>query len=1213
MKICKKLSIILTILIVSFAFAHPCFSSDASSSAPRGTGSCGRDKSNTGGDGNDSCGSPTWSVNMVNLNLYVLDVPLWYNPPVGPSINIALSYNTQVTATGTEPFGNKWQFSYGSSLTIETGNNVLIVMPDGKKDLFTDNGSGGYDKPYGIYNTLTKIGTDHFELTLPNDTVYVYQIPSGTSASHPYLTQIRDAHGQSVIISYNSSTQPATITDALGRTTTLSYTADKVTSVTDPFGRTALFEYDGNQNLTKITDMGGYWTSLTYDGNSYLTQMEDGKGVTQFYIEPSDAGSTIQYPAPGGAMQQNYRITVTDPMDNKQEFYYSGLLGYGWHVSPNDYVEYVDSVQNNGSANVPKTKYHYENTDKGIREEIKTITTTEGDITAYTYDTATGKRISVADASGNTVEYAYNDMGLVTYIKDAKEVETDLTYDTNNVDLLEIRTYKGAQTYSNATLVYNTTHDVTSITDVLSTRTTGIDYNSYGQITNVTDALTIVASNTYNANHQLTQVLRDSKVVQTNTYDALDRVRTTTDATGMMLTYDYNNLNHITKVTYPDGKYVTKTYSSCCPRVVDAITDRNGKTINFTYDALKRLTNVFDKGQTQFDYDFSGNLVQLIDANQNATTYEYDNNNRLIKKINANGKFESYEYNTSSLLSLRTDARNIQTSYYYDENKNLTNVSYSDMTPQILINYDDFNRITDIQDGTGITNFTYHPDSLLATIDGPLSNDNITYTYDDLGRRIGMAADLGQAHTYAYDNLNRLTSVQTGAGDFTYAYKSNVSPMIDTLTRPNLSSTTYTYDAVLNRLTSISNKNSSAQIINQYDYTYDKDRIASETITDGEPITTFQEGLIQYDHNNVNQLVKTIAPEKLFNHDDAGNMTQGYTPEGYMFTATYDAENRLKTIEYIDNTAINHKIEYIYAYNSFVAQIKKYENTTLVSDTSVIRDGLLALQERDAANTVNREYTWGINRGGGIGGLLNLKQNAQNYSYLYDGKGNITAVTDTAQALSAAYRYDAFGVLMTKAGTLDQPFTFSTKRYDSSTGLNYYGYRFYSPQIGKWMTRDPIGLAGGINLYGFVLNDPVNFIDPTGEFAITGTVLAIWAIAELGMSIYDAYDTVSTLADPCSTSFDKGAVIGGLMLGAVLPGGGYGKLTKSVNKMAKKLGVSDKAIRDAIHKVKKNLPKSGPIKNPDVKVDLNTGEVYPIVKGSKAVGDSIGNIFDHLN
>ena len=57
---------------------------------------------------------------------------------------------------------------------------------------------------------------------------------------------------------------------------------------------------------------------------------------------------------------------------------------------------------------------------------------------------------------------------------------------------------------------------------------------------------------------------------------------------------------------------------------------------------------------------------------------------------------------------------------------------------------------------------------------------------------------------------------------------------------------------------------------------------------------------------------------------------------------------------------------------------------------------------------------------------------------------------------------------------------FSTKQYDEKTGLSYYGYRFYNPALRRWLTRDPIGERGGINLYGFVGNNPVNWIDPFG-------------------------------------------------------------------------------------------------------------------------------------
>jgi RHS repeat-associated protein len=96
-----------------------------------------------------------------------------------------------------------------------------------------------------------------------------------------------------------------------------------------------------------------------------------------------------------------------------------------------------------------------------------------------------------------------------------------------------------------------------------------------------------------------------------------------------------------------------------------------------------------------------------------------------------------------------------------------------------------------------------------------------------------------------------------------------------------------------------------------------------------------------------------------------------------------------------------------------------------------------------------------------------LSQSGLAYNYLYDGKENVAALIDNSQNVVASYRYDTFGRLMVKSGTLTQPFQFSTKRYFPNLGLNDYGYRLYSPAIGRWTTRDPIGEKGGVNLYGF--------------------------------------------------------------------------------------------------------------------------------------------------
>ena len=123
----------------------------------------------------------------------------------------------------------------------------------------------------------------------------------------------------------------------------------------------------------------------------------------------------------------------------------------------------------------------------------------------------------------------------------------------------------------------------------------------------------------------------------------------------------------------------------------------------------------------------------------------------------------------------------------------------------------------------------------------------------------------------------------------------------------------------------------------------------------------------------------------------------------------------------------------------------------------MVRDRGLALQDRDTTtNTVLREYVRGPGMGGGIGGLLSMRQNGEDYFYLYDGKGNVTTVLDSSQTVVALYRYDAFGRLINKTALIDQPYRFSTKRYDAGTGLSCYGYRFYSPAVARWLTRDSL-------------------------------------------------------------------------------------------------------------------------------------------------------------
>jgi RHS repeat-associated protein len=164
------------------------------------------------------------------------------------------------------------------------------------------------------------------------------------------------------------------------------------------------------------------------------------------------------------------------------------------------------------------------------------------------------------------------------------------------------------------------------------------------------------------------------------------------------------------------------------------------------------------------------------------------------------------------------------------------------------------------------------------------------------------------------------------------------------------------------------------------------------------------------------------------------------------------------------------------------------------NETWYIYDGWRVIQERDGNNTPTVSYTRGtdlsgsLESAGGIGGLL---ARSSGYSggnwtthnfYFADGNGNITYMLNSSQAMVASYRYDPFGNMISSSGTLANAnvYRFSTKEIHANSGMYYYLFRFYDPNLQRWINRDPILEWGGINLYSALFNSPPMFLDPFG-------------------------------------------------------------------------------------------------------------------------------------
>lgn len=152
------------------------------------------------------------------------------------------------------------------------------------------------------------------------------------------------------------------------------------------------------------------------------------------------------------------------------------------------------------------------------------------------------------------------------------------------------------------------------------------------------------------------------------------------------------------------------------------------------------------------------------------------------------------------------------------------------------------------------------------------------------------------------------------------------------------------------------------------------------------------------------------------------------------------------------------------------------------------------LTTTDKTNAPVRSYTWGLDASGsmqgagGVGGLLMVNAGSGGVHFpAYDLNGNVMGLVNATNGnISAKYEYGPFGEVFCSVGDMAKvnPFGFSTKYTDNETDLLYYGYRYYSPALGRWLSRDPIEERGGLNLYAFVNNDPVNKWDKLGlDFA----------------------------------------------------------------------------------------------------------------------------------
>lgn len=1117
-----------------------------------------------GAGGGLSRGMATYDFHALLASLIVDDTPVGYNPPVGPAIQFMASYHhreaNQPATFSYSNLGPKWTCNWLSYITDSPGSpnaDVKLYVDGGGTLEFSgfSAGTGSYRVEVMSQTRLVKLSSASYELQFADGSKKQYQRSDGSAGStrRVFLSRIIDPGGNAAELNYDAQLRITNIVDAIGQATTLLYTNAAypfaITSVTDPFGRTAHFQYNESGLLIRITDVMGFVSEFAYGTGQFMNALTTPYGTTTF------ASGAV----PGGGNGSAF-IQATDPIGQTERAeFYQGSGAYP-HYLPNpevprglatfnrfmdgrnsyywDKKAYAEAAGNYLKARNYHWVHYAVNSASPIPETVKEPLENRvwynypGQPTNWgapyylnsAYAGAMNKPSIVArildDGTTQLSSYEYNALGNMTKSIDPVGRTFSYVYATNNVDLLEVRMTRGAKNELLRRTIYNAQHLPVAMTDAAGQTTTNT-YNARGQLTSTRNPLGQTTTFTYDTNGYLVAVngpIAGTTNDLTLTYDSAGRARTLTFPLNYTLTYDYDALDRVTQVAYPDGTFEQFVYDRLD---VGAIRNRLGQWTTNTYNAVRQLTDSRDPmGRiTRYSWCHCGSPESVTDPMGRTTSWQYDLQGRTIAKMYPDGSTVSYEYDHArGLLKSKRDEMGQQTVYDYYPDNNLKQITYRNTTiptPGVGFTYDsDYDRVSTMHDGAGTTQYSYHPISVppiagagaLQSVSGPLPNSIVAYQYDAVGRVVSRAIN-GVAERHTYDAAGRIVTVTNTLGTFQYSFV-DTTPRVASVSYPNGQTNLYSYygNAGDQRLLQATHRKPDGSTLSSFGYAYDAlSRITSWTNAwDNLPSRVWN-----FDYDAASQLTAALYRENSltissnhYRYDPAGNRTHAAL-NGITNQFEHNALNQLIsgnpapeagiTYEWDGAhrlAAINqghHRSEFSYDGLDRRVRIVEKTNGAVIADTRYLWCGRELSQARDANGTVLRRFfRQGETISGGSG--------TTNLFYTRDHRDSVREALDSSGLLRARFDYDPYGLRSTLAGASQTSFGFGGHFRHSPSGLNLTLYRAYDVRAGRWLSRDPLEELAGLNLYAYVSNDPVNKIDPTGECEVL-CIVALVAVA----------------------------------------------------------------------------------------------------------------------
>lgn len=945
-----------------------------------------------------------------------------------------------------------------------------------------DNGATGeLQKEYGgASNELVATrnatpGNPVISVVYPNGKVEEVTLPGEMLGR---FSKIKDGEGNETDYTYTDGGQgfPESMTSPV--TGTVSYTRNtegRLTSKTFPDGTVQSYTYNMDNQLISRTVTGpgitSRTTSYTLDANNRIvrTDYPDGSYETTTY---NVFGQVLTHRQKNGGIavntydSQGRKLTFTDAEGHTFNYAYDihdRLAGVTDPLGRTSSMEY------------------------NLRGLVTKTTFADGTFTTQAYDDF-GNRIAKTNELGNTWAWTYTDFRQMLTARDPLNRVTTYEYSVGGGGC------GGCNTGNNPTKVISPDGDVTVITYDLEWNRTSVTA-AFG----TPEAAT--TSYEYDAEYNVVKVTDPLGNFYTNTYDNRNRVVTSADPLSNTTSRTYDAVGNALTITRPDGGVTTTIY-----------------------DVLNRVVSSTDpKNQTTtFVYDDAGNLTGMTDARGNTHTFEYDLLNRQTKFNYPDSSYEEWTFDSVGNVVLTRNRSGVTQSCTYDLRDRELSCDWSDTTPDLTRTYDAAGRLLTSDNGVSLCSYTYDAANQqlteTTTAAGLGTPYTVSYTYDADGYRSQVTYPGGTVVDYAYTSRNQVASVVADGSPALANYVYDLNGRRVTRTLENGTVANYSYDFA-NRLLSLDHQKGGVSF-KRYDYGYNSvnNRIWMRTDSDKydvywydaiDQVTAVSYGATSAMGNNASRNVtygldavgnrtSVVDNGVAENYGTANNLNQYTVVNGQVLTydsrgnltshsgrsLTYDGRNRLLAVSSVGSNAS-------FAYDNRNRQVSR---TVDGVTTYFIWDGWNLIEERDATGNVVTKYVHGVM----VDELL-LKQDTSAVYYAQDGLGSVTVLTDNTGAVVETVTYDIYGKASFKDSggvsvsttQYNNRFLFTGREYIEAVDLYDYRNRYYSASLGRFIQTDPIRFdANDVNLYRYVENSVINYIDPNGT-DLVGTVIVI--------------------------------------------------------------------------------------------------------------------------